>query len=250
MLRLYVTGNLAIEDGDRLASERDLPGRQARTLLAVLTLERDHATTDDRLAEILWNGNPPNAWQTALRALVSKLRSVIRGVEQEAAIEHASGRYQLRLPSDAWVDVEAAGAAIHQAEAALRAGDLAAATGEALVANAIARRPFLLGDEGPWVERQRAHLRDVRVRALTVRGQAALDNDDPTGAATDAELVIDLDPYRESAYVSLMTAQVAVGDAAKALATYERLRAKLASDLGAAPSPESEKAFLEILRRT
>jgi Bacterial transcriptional activator domain len=40
----------------------------------------------------------------------------------------------------------------------------------------------------------------------------------------------------------------AAGKMAQALAAYERLRAKLADDLDASPSPETESAFLEILR--
>lgn len=227
--------------------ERRLPGRQGRLTLAVLAWERERAVSVDELAEIVWDGGPPNAWQTALRALVSKLRAVLDEAGADAAIEHAFGCYQLRLPADAWVDVEAATAAIHEAEAALRADDREGAIGAALVANAIARRPFLSGDAGAWVERRREHLRHVRVRALEVRGQVALANHDAVGAMTDAELVVELEPYRETGHVLLMRAHAAAGNAAQALAVYERLRTRLADELGASPSPETESAFLEIL---
>jgi DNA-binding SARP family transcriptional activator len=148
------------------------------------------------------------------------------------------------------VDVEAATVAIHEAEASLRADDRAGAVGAALVANAIARRPFLSGDAGDWVERRREHLRRVRVRALEVRARVALANHDPVGAVTDSELVVELEPYRETGHVLLMRAHAAAGNAAQALAAYERLRIRLADELGAAPAPETESAFLEILRGT
>jgi DNA-binding SARP family transcriptional activator len=45
-----------------------------------------------------------------------------------------------------------------------------------------------------------------------------------------------------------MEAHAAAGNTAQALAAYERLRAKLADEFGASPSPETESAFLEILR--
>ncbi|MGZ8612443.1 MAG: AfsR/SARP family transcriptional regulator, partial [Actinomycetota bacterium] len=188
-LRVYLAGNVAVENGDVLVPEKRLPGRQGRLILAVLAWERDRAIPVDGLADIVWDGTPPAAWQTALRALISKLRGVLDEAGAAAGIEHAFGCYQLRLPPDAWVDVEAASAAVHEAEVALRAGDLLGANGAALVANAIARRPFLPGDVGTWVERRREQLRQVRVRALEVRGRVALANGDPAGAIRDAELV-------------------------------------------------------------
>lgn len=247
-LRLYLAGNVAIESGDVLVPERRLPGRQGRLTLTVLAWERGRAVPLEELADIVWDGEPPRAWHTALRALVSKLRVVLGEAGAAATIEHAFGCYQLRLPAAAWVDVEAADAAVHEAEADLLAGDLQGAVGAALVANAIARRPLLAGDVGGWVERRREHLRQIRVRALEVRGRAALANHDPVGAATDAELVVDLEPYRETGHVLLMEAHAAAGNSAQALAVYERLRSRLADELGTSPSPETESAFLEILR--
>jgi SARP family transcriptional regulator, regulator of embCAB operon len=154
----------------------------------------------------------------------------------------------LRLPSDTWIDLEVAAKAVHDAETELRAGNLAAANGEALVAAAISRRPFMTGDDGPWVLQRRARLRGIRVRALSCRAQVAIANGDPGPAVEDAELVIELEPYREAAYVLLMTAHAATGDRAQALQTYERLRTLLEDQLGTSPSPASEAAYLEILR--
>jgi DNA-binding SARP family transcriptional activator len=68
------------------------------------------------------------------------------------------------------------------------------------------------------------------------------------GAATDAGIVIELEPFRETSHVLHMEAHAADGKTAQALAAYERLRSKLADELGASPSPETESAFLEVLR--
>jgi DNA-binding SARP family transcriptional activator len=243
-LRVYLTGNVAVEDGEWLVSEKRFPARQGRLAFAVLAWEHRRAISLEELAEIIWDDEPPNAWPTALRALISKVRSVLG---QHLVIEHAFGCYQLRLPPDAWLDVEACDAAIHEAETAFREGDLTQAMGSVLVANAIAGRPFLAGDVTTWSERKREHLRRIRVRALEVRGQVALRHDDPVGAATDAEIALDLDPYRESAYALLMRAHVAAGNPARALAAYERLRATLAEELGTSPSAETQTIFLDIL---
>lgn len=243
-LRVYLTGKVAVEDGALLLPEKRFPARQGRLAFAVLAWERARAIAIDELADVLWDGNPPSAWQTALRALVSKLRTL---PGETVSIEHAFGCYQLRLPEDAWIDVEACDAAIHEAETAFRAGEHAQAMGSALVANAIARRPFLTGDRSMWSDRKREHLRQVRVRALEVRGSVALAHGDPAGAVTDAEILLDLDPYRESAYALLMQAYVAAGNSAQALAAYQQLRARLAKDLGTLPSAETEGIVLDIL---
>jgi DNA-binding SARP family transcriptional activator len=244
MLRVYLTGNVAIEDGDTLVSEKRFPGRQGRLTFAVLAWDRERAISVDELADAVWDGRPPSGWQTALRALVSKVRSALG---RRAGIEHALGCYQLRLPPDAWVDVEICDAAVHEAETALREGEHELAMGSALVANAIARRSFLAGDMSDWAETRREHLRRVRVRSLEVRGRVALTRGDAVGAASDAEIVLSMDPYRESACALLMQANVAAGNPAHAVAAYEHLRARLAEDLGAVPSVETEAALADVL---
>jgi DNA-binding SARP family transcriptional activator len=75
-------------------------------------------------------------------------------------------------------------------------------------------------------------------------------NGDPAGALTDAEIIVEADPYRETAYVLLMSAHAAAGNSARAVASYEQLRARLADDLGVGPSPATEAVFLEIVRET
>ena len=243
-LRIYLTGNVTLEDGTTLVTERRFQRPQVRRAFAALVWHRDTGVSTDELAEIVWDGRPPPAWPTALRALVSRARSAIGEV---AGIEQTFGTYRLRLPPDAWIDVQAAESAAHEAEVALREGALEAAMGPALVANAITRRPFLSGDTGEWCERRREYLRGLRIRALEVRASVALANADAVGAATDAAVVVELEPYRETAYALLMKAHAAAGNPAQAVATYGALRERLASDLGTQPSPETEAVFLDVL---
>src|SRR5581483_1428897 len=167
-LRLYVTGRLDIEQDGVLLDTRGIPGRQGRRMLAYLLCERGRLVPRDELAEAIWGEEPPRAWDAALSALASKLRTLLRalGPRQAARLESAYGCYRLRLAADAWVDLEAATRAIDEAEGALRGGAVAQAWPAACVASAIARRPFLPGEEGAWVERQRQRLRTLLLRAL------------------------------------------------------------------------------------
>jgi DNA-binding SARP family transcriptional activator len=67
-LRAYLTGNVSLECDGLLVPEKSLPGRQGRVLLAALAWERAHAVTANEVADILWDGAPPSAWQVALRS--------------------------------------------------------------------------------------------------------------------------------------------------------------------------------------
>ncbi len=124
-LRVYLTGRVCIEAGERLLEGQELPGRQGRLGLAYLVVERARAVTRDELAQVLWPDALPRSWETSLSAVVSNLRKALGtvGLPRAGVIEQAFGCYQLRLPPDAWVDVEAAAHAIDQAEGGLRAGD-------------------------------------------------------------------------------------------------------------------------------
>lgn len=249
-LRIYLAGNVCLERGTVLVTARRFPGRQGRLAFALLAAERGRALSREEIAEELWNGDLPRAWDTALRAIMSKLRRVLGevGLDGSEALASAFGCYQLKLPDDAWVDLEAAADAVHLAESALRGGRHEEANGWALVANAVARRPFLPGEESPWAARRRAELRDIRVRALECRAATAIERTLYPLAIRDAEEVVALEPFRETAYQLLMRAHAGAGNPAEALRVYERCRALLADELGTDPSADTQAVYVDILR--
>ena len=204
----------------------------------MLAIEHRRSVSRDELAEELWADEPPPSWDLAVRSLVSKTRTVVARLGIDP-ISGAFGAYRWQMTPDTWLDVDEAVAAIHRAEAALRAGSHAAAAGDALVAATIAGHRFLPGVESPWVERQWVRLLDIRIRALAVTGEAWLHHGDHAEAARDAERILDLDPYREVAIRLAIRAYCAMGDRATAARTYERFRRGLADDLGVAPTAET-----------
>jgi SARP family transcriptional regulator, regulator of embCAB operon len=240
VLRIYLTGEPCLLAPRTLIRSDRLPRRQGRLAFALLIGERSRAVPRAELADALWPGGPPPAQETALSALASKLRSLLveAGARREA-IGVVDGCYRVELPSGTWIDTEAAHASVHEAEAALRAGGLAAAYGPAAVAAAILRRPFLPGIEGDWVERRRDALRGLLVRGLDVLAEVHAGNREPALAVRAAEQAVALEPFRESGYRRLMRLHDAAGDRAEALRVYQRCSALLAEELGTAPSPET-----------
>jgi DNA-binding SARP family transcriptional activator len=248
--RIYLAGGLALEGPDGSVPEEAFPGRQGRLCFARLAAQHGRPVAVDELANELWLGELPAAWETALRAIVSKLRTLLaRSGVHDAEIVAVSGAYRLDLPADAWLDIDAAADAIHRAETAAGRGEPDSAAGWALGARAIAARPLLPGLESPWLERQRERLTDILLRALTCLAEIWLAKGDVALAVRDAELAIDLDPYRESSRRLAIRAHLAAGDQAAAVRAYERCRQLLRADLGIEPSSETTALVAGMLAR-
>jgi DNA-binding SARP family transcriptional activator len=76
-LRLYVTGRVQAERDGRVVGEKQLPGRQGPLALAYLALEHGRTVPIDELADAVWGERLPRAWDTAISALVSKMRATL-----------------------------------------------------------------------------------------------------------------------------------------------------------------------------
>ena len=229
-IRIQLCGPLVVErDGQRLDGK--LPGRQGRQLFAYLVCNRHRPTRRDELTDALWPGDAPSATDNALNALLSKLRRVL-------GAEALDGRSALQLKlGDAWIDVEAATAAVHRAESAIAVGDWARAWGPSLVALFTAEREFLASDEAPWIDLERARLGELRMRALEAYGSACLGlgGTELVAAVRTGRDLVRLAPLRESGYQLLMRALAAQGNVAEALRAYTGLCDLLRDELGVSP---------------
>src|SRR6266700_7568432 len=241
-------GEVQVENGGRLLRESQLGGPQGRFVLAYLVSERKRAVTQSELAEALWPESLPASWTLALSAIVSRLRSRLEsiGLPRARIIASAFGCYQLSPPAEAWVDVEAALAALDAAEGAIVAGSPQAAYGPSLIATTILRRPFLPGQDGPWVDDRRTTLASYLIRATDSRVEALAANNETMLAVAHAREAVRLEPYRESGYRRLMRLLAANGDRAEAIVAYNKCRDLLQRELGVPPSAETEALVREL----
>ena len=248
-MRVSLTDRVSIETHGAVVDEQRFPGRQGRLVFAYLLAEQARPVPRGELAEALWGEMPPATWEKALSVLVSKLRALLNecGVDGAEALTSAFGCYQLRLPAGTWIDVDAADEAATAAERSLAAGEFEQARADASIAESLARRTFLPGEEGRWIEDKRADLRETLVRALDCLAETHRLTGDPRAAVRAAEELVELEPYRERGYRLLMEAQSAAGNDAEALRTYERCRRLLADELGTYPSSETEAIYRRLL---
>lgn len=249
MVRIYLSGRMTIEGEGVVLGSNDFPGRQGRAVFAYLVGKRSHPISRSALADAIWSGRPPPSWSASLSAIVSKLRALLSRarLDGDAVLRGSGGCYELRLPAGFWIDHEAAANGIHEAEAALEAGDPRRAYGPSAVALLIARRPFLPGEEGRWIEPRRRKLDSILVRSLECRSEIYLWNGEYTLAAEAAREAVALRRFRESGYRLLMRAHLAAGNSAEALRVYERCRSVVVQELGVNPSRQTKALHSEVL---
>lgn len=214
--------------------EGDLPGRQGRLLLAYLVVNRDRTVTREEVQDALW----PDGRDGGLAPLLSKVRRTLPldGLRPDVP--------------DLWVDVEAAGAALHRAESALALGKPHAAWGPSQVAMFVTGRPFLAGEVAAWIDDERRSLAALHLRALEAYAgsTAGIGGTELAAAVRVARRLIELEPYRESGHRLLMDALDRQGNTAEALLVYDALRCRLRDDLGVTPSPATQDLHRRLLR--
>ncbi len=249
-VRIYLTGRVSVEANGRILDQDAFPGNQGCLAFARLVLDRHHAISRDDLAGALWPERLPRAWEGALAAILSKLRLTLAkvGLPKSEVLSTALGCYQLQLPRDAWVDVEAAADAIHTAEIARKAGRRAKMYGPAHVAYQVARRPFFPGEDAPWVEERREKLATIFVRSCEALADFYLWNEEASLAVESAKEAVAREPFRETSHQLLMKAYEAAGNRAEALRAYERCRKLISEELGADPAPETRAIHRRLLK--
>lgn len=249
MLRVYLLGRVAVAGPGGLLEQVDFPGRQGR-LVFVRLASSARRVERQLLAEAVWGGDLPDAWDTALSAVVSKLRRALSwtGIDGARSLEGSDGCYELRFPAGTWIDLRETVNSLDAAEGALARGDTRRAWSSAAVASAILRRPLLAGEDAPWIEQMRRELHDLEVRTYDTLAEVWTQAGNARAAVGAARRAVELAPYRESAYARLMECHIAAGDRAEAVRVYTELREQLQDSMGLSPAPEVEHVYLEALR--
>jgi DNA-binding SARP family transcriptional activator len=231
--KVQLCGKLVVTLDDERIEER-FPGRQGRLLFAFLVVNRNRTLTRAQLLDALW----PDGRDGGLAPLLSKLRRLV-----------PLDGSRLDLARDAWVDIEAAADAVHRAESAIAQRDFHRAWGPSQVAMFVADRPFLAGEDAPWIDEVRRPLADLHLRALEAYGEAGLGigGTELAAAARAGRALVRREPYRESGYRLLMRALAGEGNGAEALRLYDQLRTRLRDDLGIAPSEQTQQLHKHLL---
>ncbi|WP_160147083.1 ATP-binding protein [Thermomonospora echinospora] len=223
-----------------------MPSRRQRALLARLLLSPSHTVSADSLIESAWtDGAPPRHPVPALQTLVSRLRVLLE--DTGAELETAPPGYRLRVPPemvDSWRFEDLVG----EARVLAAVGDPAAAVARYDEAAALWRGAAYAEFADAFAGPEAVRLEQIRLAAAEERLAALLEAGDTATAVADAETLTRAEPLRERAQALLMRALARSGRATDALAVYQRVRERLADELGTEPSDELKETELLVLR--
>lgn len=221
-MRFGVLGPVEAHEGDE---RLDLGHPVQQCVLAALLVDVGRVVTPDQLVERVWSERLPYRAKHNLYTYISRLRRVV-------AIDRRQGGYVLDLPPTS-VD-------LHRFRELVADDELDEALG--------LWRGTPFGEiDTPWFAAVREQLLKERFAAQLRRNDLAL------GRGRHAELLPELlalaaeHPLDERLAGQLMLALYRDGRQSEALTCYERLRVRLADELGADPSPPLQKLHLSFL---
>jgi DNA-binding SARP family transcriptional activator len=243
---IRLIGETQVRTPERVCSGRDFGGVKPRQLLEVLALHLGTSVSKERLADLLWEGQPPGSWGPTLEGYVSQLRRVLEpGVPARTSmIRTVSGGYALD-PDRVEVDSCTVRHLVAQASAA-RPGVALPLLRQALET---ASHELLVSSSGTaWAAAARREHLLVCVDAATNAAQHALHLGQPDLATVLADRALALDPMAEEACRRAMQGLWASGRTAEALRRYSELRTVLADELGVDPTAQTRSLLSRLLK--
>jgi DNA-binding SARP family transcriptional activator len=227
--------------------ELRLGSPQQRTILVMLLLREGAAATLDDLIRGMWGDDPPRSAALTVRTYISRLRRILCDAGPDGArLDSVGGGYVLHTPRDA-VDVSrfvqhtALGA-----EAAGR-GDWLTTVAEQSAALKLWRDEPLAGAVGPYVERQRLHLRQLAAAARVDLLGAMVGLGRYGEALPELTTMAAAQPLWEDVQGLLMTTLYGIGRVAEALEQYQKTRRALINELGIEPGRRLRTVHQRIL---
>ncbi|MEU6381129.1 AfsR/SARP family transcriptional regulator [Streptomyces sp. NPDC046909] len=215
------------------------PGAKQRALLATLVVEAGHTVSVERLADELWGAHPPRSAANAVQAHVARLRKLLTPQDgpapHETIVTEPTG-YLLRL-GEATTDADHFRRLSTEGRAAAASDPDRAA---ALLDRALSlwRGPALADCRGgPLCAAEADRLEEQRLLVLEAFYEARLRSARSDGITGELERLAEEHPLRERFSDLLMVALHRADRRSEALAVYERVRRRLATELGVEPGP-------------
>uniref|UniRef100_UPI003CCC5C92 AfsR/SARP family transcriptional regulator n=1 Tax=Allorhizocola rhizosphaerae TaxID=1872709 RepID=UPI003CCC5C92 len=226
----------------------ELTSARQRALVAALALHPGAVVPSWRLVEALWGERPPRTAVRSLHSHVARLRPGLDACGLGGVLQTRDPGYVLAAqPStvDAWRFEQDA-----QAGRASLVSGLPDAAAEVLGKALSLWRGGALADAEPtgWTAAQANRLEELRQVAIEDRCEALLCLSRYGDALVELERLLTGDSTRERPVGLHMIALCGYGRPAEALDAFQRLRVRLADELGVDPSPELAELHTAMLR--
>jgi predicted ATPase/DNA-binding SARP family transcriptional activator len=241
VLEISVLGPVEVRRDGRLVA---VPGGKTSELLVRLALEAGVPVRTDRLVEDLWAEAALGTQRNTLQSKVSRLR---RAFADPALIESTDGGYRLAV-EPAEVDALVVTRDAAEASRLLDRGDCHEAAQLSASSLARFRGDVLPGaGDGAWATSHRGRLDESRLKLMETGFSARLQCGDAGDVIGELEAAVAGHPFQEGLWELLIRALYRAGRQAEALAAYQRIRARLADELGLDPGPELRALERQVL---
>jgi DNA-binding SARP family transcriptional activator/tetratricopeptide (TPR) repeat protein len=216
-------------------------------LLGVLLLEMNRSVSVDRLAELLWDGDPPERARQTIHSHISRLRVMLSTAGAHTVGELITVGDSYRIEGDPQtVDAHRFRTLLGNAE---QATDLAARIDRQRAALDLWRGPPLDNAASDWLrDRICSDLQELYLTAIEDAATASLALRREREILPELARISRTHPGRESLIGLHMQALYQAGRKVDALTAYDHARSHLADKLGLDPSPALRELHLAILR--
>jgi DNA-binding SARP family transcriptional activator len=220
-----------------------------RAVLALLLASANRVVSAERLAEDLWDGEPPDRAVHTLQVFVSRLRKALREAGADGIVVTQPPGYLAQVGPES---LDAARFETLVATGRQQLGDGAPEQAATTLREALAlwQGPALANvTHGPIARAEAARLEESRLAATEERVEADL------ACGRHGELIAELDaltrahPLRERLWGQRMLALYRSGRQVEAVRAYQNLRGFLANEVGFEPSPALAALETAILQQ-
>ena len=220
-----------------------------RVILGVLALRAGKVVPYTELVDVLWGESPPRTAFKTLHSHVARIRQALAASGVGPVVTTRDPGYVLELAPER-VDAHRFELLVQRARDELSLGDRHAAVETLRAASGLWHgEPFSGLDLGEWGHHELDRLRELRLSATEDRWDAEIATGGAAAAALELPRLVAGEPLRERLTGLLMLALHRCGRHAEALTAYDRLRHRLADELGVDPGPELSELHTAILRR-
>jgi DNA-binding SARP family transcriptional activator len=249
MIDVRMFGPLRIHDEQGTCLQVDFCGNKPRLVFMLLAVKLGSTVSKDRLAELLWQGNPPPSWRSTLEGYVSLMRKGLATAGESACAAGSviiSERGGYRLDADR-VDTDLARFTRLAAEA--RSTDSTRALALLTGALELARAEVMEGERNlPWITETRDRFQQDVHRAAVRAGHLSLAAGDLDAAALFGKVARDLDPLAEDGWHISIESDWRANRRTDALRSFSALRKLLDQELGVVPCRSLQQLFTQVLR--
>lgn len=245
MLTITLFGSTSVVTDTGTITAADLGGVKPRQILEILAISAGTPIPKDRLADLLWDGEPPKTYVGTLESYVCVLRRNLGLTKGRRSVLATTSNGYVLDSSQATVDLVDVRRLLSGATAA--APDVSVRLTEQALAMA---SNSLLASEAytSWATHERNCVQQELVTACVRAAGHALGLGDFDAAGRLAGAALERDRFAENAAQHLMRALSRSGRRCEALRTYAALRSAMVEELGLEPGTATYELYMEILR--